>query len=414
MLLAHLLPAILHIACLAHTATAARCPHNQYYITKLDTCQPVTPCRVTEYEAAPPTATTDLSCKPLCDWRSSFLSAPASPTTDAACQRLTQCSTFIATAPTPTTDRQCSRFPAGVNVTGPVYVGTLTNPSLQLLEQYSAVTGAIELLNFENSTFVAPALKYLGQGLIISGVQNLTIISMPDMLYMGGLFGYDGATAARSDGLISIFNAPKLTVIVGFLLITNGKGTNPALTYINFNALSYVSQELHVESSTMLTIIELSSLSYVGNFVKISSHLAVTAVDMPRLTIVGSYINIYVCAALVQLVLPSLTCVFGYFRMYDNQALTYVSLPSLTYIGDYLNVFSNFALTSITAPALMQISCLEQSCIINECAVYLCDNDAFMTLSSSIETAAAGQRCFLTQSCESSSVCMHRTTPSPC
>ena len=166
--------------------------------------------------------------------------------------------------------------------------------------------------------------------------------------------------------------------------------------------------------NTALTLVQLPALVYVGSSLMISNTLglnaALSSIYLGSLTMVGTWLQIGWASTLTSLVLPSLAYVGQFFYVGVNSQITFVSMPVLTFVGSYFSVNTNPLLAVLAAPALQHIGSGNGFAW----SVYLCLNLASMSFSPAIESAAAGEMCYLPQSCSTVSICRAQGPQNTC
>ena len=319
-------------------------------------CVHATPCSELQY----PTTTIQNACIALCDWNTKYLSHPPTATTDAVCTRLSTCPITVAMPPTPSSDRTCFTYPPGFGVSGKVHVGALLSPSASDVMPYAAIIGDVQLVS--TAAFTPPVLQYMSGSLITHGAPALTLIAAPALRYIGGFFGFDGASGGNQNNTaLTCISFPRLEVVMGLFEVYNSNNT--------YNAA--------------LTAIDLSALWYIGGFIYIEQNSALISFSLPMLTYVGLNLNVI-----------------------GNAVMTSLSAPLLTFISHWLAVDSNQLLDTISMPNLSTIA---GSCLVcnggTMWSVFLCGNAPQLSYSAAIAYAAAGKTCFLDTDCQLSTTC---------
>ena len=356
-------------------------------------------CSLVQYEA---TTTRNQSCKPVCDWSRRYLHQAATPTTDAVCAQLSECLTAVVRPSTVTTDRICFVYPYGVNVSGAVYLGSLTDPIDVKLTSYSTIVGSLLLsAAFPNASFEATDLQLVDGSVTINGMSRLSYFSMPKLQCIASSFGFEGATpSGQLDPIVSI-EMDALTFVGGLFAVTNSFGSNTNLTTIRIGSLQHVSGLLQISQNDVLTFLQVASLAFVGGSVSFSQNTALTTLDLDAINFVAQSFTIHNCSSLTLLKLSSLAFVGQYLVIDYNLRLTSVAFSVLTLVGQFFHVNSNSNLTQVSAPAIIRAAISSPGW-----SVDFCSNSKMFSFSTEIVHAVVGGECALPPCIHVSKCCL--------
>ena len=143
------------------------------------------------------------------------------------------------------------------------------------------------------------------------------------------------------------------------------------------------------------------SITFVPGYVSLVSSSFISLFALPYLTFVGQYIDVSANSMLTIFSINALTSIPQYLHIYKNDALTSFSASALTYVGQYVDIHTNQVLTSVSASAVISIACANNACTASQFAVtlYLCSNNAMLTYSSQLVSAAGQLLCAVPPSC---------------
>ena len=289
----------------------------QYYDTSRLSCESLATCDPSQFEAAPPTETSDRHCASACP-RDRYIITPATPTTDVVCQQ------YISPCRGGLVQLQAAPNTTCVNA---VYTGTIDTASASL----ASVIGVISVD------------MYL---LIGSGAPPT--LSLPALTVV-----LDGINVYKAGACISL-DMHALTYTFALSISYSDQ-----LAYLSLSSLMWTKFELNVFGNHRLTALSLDALTYTGQFISINNNTAASYVLFPKLRRVGGYVLIHQCTVATLVSLPELTYVAGYFFVSLCTSLTSLALPALSTVIATQNAFSidgNIMMTYLSAPALSYVS----------------------------------------------------------
>ena len=236
----------------------------------------------------------------------------------------------------------------------------------------AAVTGFVNLSSSAIPNMTFPLLSFVGSDMILlyGGVQ---IISFASLQIVNGTLN----VGVAGTGGATIVSFPSLTYVAGDCFIAqSGMTVNSALTYLNFNSLSFVGGTLDMSNNLVLTAITLPALTFVGNDFIVIDSLSLVLMSAPSLTSIGGQMSVYSLNSFSSMSLTALGFIGNGITSYLCTFMTILYLPSLNFVPWALEIQNQPALTGINFPSLTYAGTVQ-----TEIGVYISYNQMLTWLS---------------------------------